>query len=68
MTPPDANDSFANEVEDRLEKLFGEDFLADDDPADATETPEDSVSDHVLSIVEEEAEDQAKVRAHKLRG
>jgi flagellar biosynthesis regulator FlbT len=58
LTPPDTNDSFADEVEDRLEKLFGEDFLADDDPADTTETPEESVSDDVLSIVEEDAEDQ----------
>ena len=58
MTPPDTNDSFADEVEDRLEKLFGEDFLADDDPADADETSEDSVSSDALSIAEEDAEDQ----------
>ena len=57
MTPPDANDSFAEEVEYRLEKLFGEDFLADGDPADADETPEDSVSNDAFSSAEDDAED-----------
>ena len=58
MSPPDANDSFADEVEDRLEKLFGEDFLADDDSADTADKSEDLVPDDALSIAEEDTGEQ----------
>ena len=67
MTPPDANDSFADEVEDRLEKLFGEDFLADDDPIDADETLEDSVSSDAFSNAEEATGDQRREDAESTK-
>ena len=41
MTPPTANDAFADEVEDRLEKLFGEEQPVEAAPADTAERAED---------------------------